>query len=319
MSRTELKLAPVKTEPQKVTQTVLDTFLVTPEIVNKWEKPPFQRPLKINQRMLEVAQEIRETEVIPGVLTIGKLGGKEYLLDGQHRREAFIISECKAGFVDIRTHYFETMAELGREFVKLNSAIVKLKPDDILRGLEGSSEALSEIRKRHPWVGYDQIRRSANSPILSMSLLLRCWMQSAHDSPKSGGAAAAVLANEITFEDAEELCKFLKCAMDAWGRDQEYARLWGGLNLIICMWLYRRLVLVTTPSPRVPRLNREQFTKCLMSVSADSNYVEWLVGRQLGATDRSPAYRKIKEAMVKRLEAELGKKVALPAPAWASH
>ena len=51
------------------------------------------------------------------------------------------------------------MAEMGDAFVALNSRLVNMRPDDILRGLEGSIPALQEIRASCPFVGYDQIRQ----------------------------------------------------------------------------------------------------------------------------------------------------------------
>jgi len=55
-----------------------------------------------------------------------------------------------------------------------------------------------------------------------------------------------------------------------------------------------------------------------MSISADTLYLDWLVGRKLGERDRSPAYDRIKKAFVKRLEQDMGRKPSLPAPAWAN-
>lgn len=59
--------------------------------------------------------------------------------------------------------------------------------------------------------------------------------------------------------------------------------------------------------------------KCLMSVSADSDYLAWLPGRNLSERDRSPCYSRLKVIFSRRLtEDNGGKKQMLPAPAWAS-
>jgi hypothetical protein len=84
------------------------------------------------------------------------------------------------------------------------------------------------------------------------------------------------------------------------------------------MWIYRRMVL-DQYSPKTPRLTKDLFRKCLMSLSADENYLDWLVGRSLGERDRSPAYNRIKAAFAKRIEIETGKKPLMPSPAWSSH
>lgn len=312
-------LRPVRaldTEPKKATRTALDTIEITPESVKEWLKPPFQRPLKMNAKVHALAEQIKlDGGVLPGVITIGVIAGEQYLLDGQHRREAFLLSGCSSGFVDICKHFFTDMAEMGREFVNLNSQLVRLKPDDILRGLEGMSEGLSTIRKQCSFVGYDMIRRSAYAPLLSMSVALRSWFGSENDVPGNPGSAMD-LGARTTADEGEGVAAFLKMAHLAWGRDHEYARLWGSLNLTLCMWLYRRLV-VTPYSVKTQKITKDIFTKCLMSLSADGTYLSWLHGRSLNERERTPGYNRVKAVFVRRLLEETGKKMLLPAPEWA--
>jgi hypothetical protein len=169
-----LKIVKPTTDSEKVTRTVVDTIEITPAVVNAWIVPPFQRHLKINDKVRALAETIKgDGGVIPGVITLGVFERKQYLLDGQHRREAFLMSECQEGYVDIRQHHFDSMAEMGEEFVALNSQLVVMKPDDILRGLEGSCEALQIVRNACPWVGYDQVRRGARAPLLGMAMVMR--------------------------------------------------------------------------------------------------------------------------------------------------
>lgn len=308
------RLVTEQQHPQKVTHTQTDTIHITPEIVKRWKNPPFQRPLKVNKRVEELAKKIAEDGgVLPGMVTLGVLDRERYLIDGQHRREAFLISGCAEGYTDIRLHHFDTMADMGQEFVNLNSQLVRLDADDILRGLESSSTALTAVRKKCPFVGYDNVRRGAGTPLLSMSALLRCWLGSAAEAPTAKGSVTEI-AKIVSNEDAAGIADFLTIAIGAWGKDPEHYRLWGNLNLALCMWLYRRIV-VTRHSPRTTLLTKEQFGKCLMSLAADAHYSEWLLGRQLTERDRPPAYRRIKEAFVKRLAEEMpGKKAVLPAP-----
>lgn len=314
-----LKIAKPSTEAERTTQTTLDTIEITPDLVRSWKLPPFQRPLRTNDKLVSLSQEIaRNDGIVPGVLTLGVLDKQRWLIDGQHRREAFLLSDCLTGYVDVRICHFSSMAEMGEEFVNLNSRIVQMRPDDILRGLEESYPALLRIKKACPFVGYDQIRRSDKGPVLSMSALLRCWYGSVPDVPAGGGTSALRLATTLTNDDADQCSAFLNDAFRAWGRDQAYFRLWGNLNLTLCMWLHRRLVIASqAPGSRVQRLSRDQFTKCMMSLSA-SDYVDWLLGRNSQTRDNSPAYMRIKAVFAKRLEADLGHKVALPSPAWSS-
>jgi len=314
----KLQVVP-KTPAQKVTQTILDTIEITPDAVRAWESPPFQRPLKVNDKVRAIAAEIRANGgVVPGVLTLGRLEGRTYLLDGQHRREAYLLSEVAVGYVDVRIHRFESFADMGEEFVRLNTAIVTLKPDDVLRGLEGACAPMAKIRRLHPFVGFEMIRRNARAPILSMSALLRSWFGSAPETPKSSGLSAVDIAREITGDDADLLSEFLNLAYSAWGRDAEYARLWSTLNLIICMWLFRRLV-VASWSPNVPKLTKEMFGKCLMALSADKHHIDWLHGRVFNSRDRSPCYTRIKAIFAKRIEEETGKRPRLPQPPWGAN
>jgi hypothetical protein len=308
------KIIPIKTH--STTHTRTDTILVSSAVISSWKSPPFQRPLRINAKVLALAEKIKaDGGVIPGVVTLGMLGRDTYLLDGQHRAHAFLLSEMAEGFADVRVHQFTDMGDMGEEFVNLNSRLVNFRPDDILRGLEEALPTLRSIRQKCPYVGYDMIRRGTNSPIMSMSTLLRCWYGSAAETPVASSASALLLAKQMTTDDADMLVKVLGFVEKAWGRDLEYARLWSALNLTLCFWLYRRLV-VAPYSAKTEKMSNDLYIKCLMSVSADSKYIDWLLGRHMSERDRSPAFSKIKIAFVKRIQSETGKKPMLPSPAW---
>ncbi len=306
------------TKAEKHTRTTLDTLELTPDVVNAWILPPFQRELRVNSRVEELAVQIKAHDgVISGVLTLGVLDKKTYLLDGQHRRQAFLLSECPVGYSDVRICHFETLAEMGQEYVRLNSSLVRMKPDDILRGLEQTSEALKHIRQRCPFIGYDHIRYSDKAPILSMSMAIRAWRGAAGEMPSSSacGVSATDLVDLFGMDDARPMADFMLIALGAWGRDESYAKLWNTLNLSLCMWLYRKLVL-TQYSHKVGKMAPETFSRCLMALSANSNYLDWLTGRRLTERDRSPAYARIRSVFIDRIQEDTGKKVFMPAPAW---
>jgi hypothetical protein len=306
--------------PQKRTHTKVDTIEVTPASISNLKSPPFQRPLHVNAKVEALAETIRaDGGVIPGIMTIGIYNGDSFILDGQHRRKAFLISGLTVGYVDVRYRTFDNMADMGEEFVNLNTALVRLRPDDILRGLEGTNPALQLIRKKCPFVGYDMLRRGTSSPIVSMSQMLRCWVISANETPAATAPSAAQIARTFSVEMAQPLIEFLLLCLDAWGRDPEYARLWGALNLTLCMWLYRRVSAVDKTDGRSTRLTRDQFRACIMALSAEGRYLEYLVGRSLGDRDRSPAYDRIKKIIVARFVSDTGKKAYLPQPTWAAH
>jgi len=315
----DLKIAKPATDAEKKTQTTTDTWEFTAATAKTWRSPPFQRPLRVNDKVTTAAAEIKESGgVISGTFTIGIFDKERWLVDGQHRREAFYLSGCPTGYVDVRIIHFDSMADMADEFVRVNSRLVNLKPDDIVRGMEASCEPIAKLRRKCSYVGYDNVRRNERSPVIAMSQLLRCWNGSANDTPRTGGVSAAQLAEQFTMDDCEQLIQFMECAFTAWGRDPQNNRLWSSLNLTLCMWLYRRIHL-TAYSAKTQRVDRDLFTKCLMTVSAAEIYVAWLMGRQLCPRDLAPAYGKLKGLFSTRIEKETDKKAYLPAPSWTSH
>src|SRR5687767_9903420 len=131
-----------KAAPRSV-RSRMDTILLTPAVVAKWKTPPFQRPLKINAKVLALAEALKQSGgVLPGVITLGDVDTDRYVVDGQHRVQAFLLSELTEGYADVRICAFDNLAEMGQEFVDLNSSLVRIGPDDVLRGLEGTHEPL---------------------------------------------------------------------------------------------------------------------------------------------------------------------------------
>jgi len=308
-----------KIKVEKITGTRTDTIEVTAKVIASWEVPPFQRQVKLNARVHEVANElVHNGGVLPGILTIGKFEGKWWRVDGQHRLAAFELSQLEVAYADVRYREYDSIAEMAKDFVDLNSSLVRMKPDDMLRGLESSSEPLKTIRDMCPFVGYDNIRRRLTDPVVSMSVVLRCWNASGRDVPSASGTSVVALASELTQQSADYCIEFLNIAITAWGRDPEYAKLWGALNLTLCMWLFRQVVMkaYSTRSHRVPR---ETFQKLMTALSASSEFLEYLHGRNLNDRDRAPCYRRLKAIMVRRLEAEIGRKTAFPQPEWAAN
>ena len=294
---------------------------VSPETFAQWQHPTgCQRPITINKKVLALVPRIIERGAIPGVITIGVLNGVLYLLDGQHRREAFFRAIEAGGpaevLAEVRYKTFENEADMNAEYADMNSALVKQRPDDILRAREGKSPALQLNRQRCKFVGYDRIRQSAASPILGMSAMLRCWYGSAPETPADGPAANDIALN-LTVEDAAICADFINLAEHAWGRDPEYKRLWGTMNLTLCMWLYRRMVVAPEPGSLV--LTKTQFRAALTSLSANGKYITWILDRKMSERDRSPAYRYIRDIFKTRLLAEGVRRRALssfPTPSW---
>jgi len=312
----QLKIVRPTTEAERRTRTTTDTWLFTPAQLQELVLPPFQRQLRVTPKVAEIAELVKEDGgIIPGVLTIGVLDGKRYLVDGQHRREAFYLSELKEGCVDIRITHFASMGEMATEFRTLNSRIVNMRADDILRAIELENPNIAKIRKARPFVGYDMIRRGERSSLLlSMSATLRCWTGSAHEVPHASGSAAD-LATQVTDDERDHLIGFLGCAHGAWGNDEAFHGLWKNLNLMLCMWIYRRMV-IDAYSKKIKLVSQDQFTRCMMSVSAASAYVDYLVNRPVAKTSLGPTYDRLRNIIVGRIEHDTGKRPFMPSPAW---
>ncbi len=298
---------------------VMDTIEVSEAVFAKWKDPPFQRELRVNAKVRAIVSVIAQDGVIPGVISLGIIGGSTYLIDGMHRKHAFLLSGLKTAYADVRTHTFETMPEMAREFVNLQLQLVRMRPDDILRGMEGATPALARIRTRCPFVGYGHVRHGdqrKNFPIVSMSTLLRAWLAARGETPAYKGTQSALAAAEaITLTDADQLSDFCSLANQSWGQDPEYYRLWTALNVTLCMWFFRSVVLQPY-GPRRLAMTRSQFAKCLMALSADSSYIDWLGGRHLSERDRSPAYGRLKAIFTARIAEDTGAKPMLPVPVW---
>lgn len=314
-----IKLHGVREMPRRAPKSVqskTEAVILTRDAIDSWNAPPFQRPLRMNAKVMELAEGMKSGGgILPGILTLGVLDGHKYLVDGQHRIEAFKVSGLEEVYCEIRMCHFDTMADMADEFVTLNSKLVNMRPDDILRGLEATSTGLMALRAACNFVGYDMIRRGTTAPIVSMSAVLRCWAGAAQEVPSSSYVSAASLAKAFTSEDAAKLAQYLNTAHGAWGRDSEYYRLWGTLNLSLTMWLWRHLVMEKYSAKSVT-ITVQQFAKCMMSLSASSEYLDWLVGRGLSERDRGPCYSRIRSIFSARLEQETGKKAPLPSPAW---
>lgn len=306
---TVIKMPGTREAPKNV-RSVMDTLLLTIGGIDRWKRPAFQREQHMTVKVIALIEELKQNGgVIPGIITLGKLTGETYLIDGQHRIAAFRESGLEEGYADVRICHFDSMAEMGEEFVKLNSALVRMKNEDILRGLEGMNPHLAAIRRKCPFIGYDHVRivppgTTGSKVLLSMAVAIRTWYGS-EKTPTTGPSSPAS-ANMLNETDVKMITDFFAACFEAWSNDKSNFKLWGSLNLCILMWLWRRVVLGQDAAQRHGgskplRLTRDQFVACMMTLSADGRYSDWLVGRSLGDRDRGPCYTRIRETFVRRL------------------
>lgn len=309
----------------KADRSKMETILLTPAILESWTLPPFQAPLRLNAKVHQIGDELRNQGGIPvisGVITLGILPNDTalYLLDGQHRRAAAMESGKTEFLADVRVKAFDSMEEMAKEFLELNTSISKKSPDDQLRALSESCKPLQFIAKECPFIGYRYIRANLDSPVIGMAAALRRWHGSGFETPAVGGASGSAinLALKFTVEDAEQLVRFMQVVFAAWGKDIENRTLWQALNMTMCMWMWRVLVLDRdrTGSRRYAVLTVDQYRHCLMAVSADAEYVAWLAGRNMAERDRAPCYRRLRAAFISHLQSEMRGKVKMPQPLW---
>lgn len=318
---THLRLTPkLSGDAERATKTTLDTIEITGRLVGSWKSPPFQRTLTINQKVKHLIEEVRRDGVIPGVLTLGILDDVVYVVDGQHRLNACLQADLPVAYADVRWHYFDSMAAMAAEYVRINTPLVRLRPDDVLKGLEQSNVYLKRIRSKCPYIGYDVVRRTQHSPVLSMSTFLRVWFGTRAESPVLWGSALMV-AEQLDDQETDAAIEFIQTCFEAWHRDVEYSKLYGSLNLILCGWLWRNVVKATQPKQkkgisRCDKMTIDQFKRGMMSLSAASDYLEWLVGRRISDHDRAPAYGRMKSILVNRYLQDQKSKLRLPQPAW---
>src|SRR5262245_8808742 len=105
----------------------LECLLLTSLDFDKWHRHPYQRPIQENQKVHELAEEIRlNGVVIPGVLTLGRIPNdpRLYGVDYQHRVAAARISGLSEFIAEVRTKNYPNIAALAKDSVKLNSRLV---------------------------------------------------------------------------------------------------------------------------------------------------------------------------------------------------
>jgi hypothetical protein len=208
---------------------------------------------------------------------------------------------------------------MAKDFTELNDSLVRMRKDDILRAAMENSPALRRIIEQCPFVGFENVRRATSrSKLVSMSAVLNCWVGSAAETPTSSGGTIDLPDDEVA-----NLCVFLNLCEAAWGHDPENDGLWRNLNLMMCMWMFRRLVL-KVPTGIGKKLTHftmpaDQFKRCLSGLANNKPYNDdFLIGRGTHERDRAPCYRRLKELFTRRLhiDSHTNRKIRFPKPAW---
>lgn len=301
------------TPVEKRTNVKAETQLVNDAFWSSLKRPDWQRNVKENRAVIELAEQYRNKTMTmhQGSIVVGIVDGEKYLVDGQHRRLAQEIAGVEEMYAVVEYHWCQDMEELSKLWDLKNRQINKTKSNDILKSKENRSTVLQIIRaKTNGRVGYD-------SNGLSMSQVIRMWAGTGSPIPTTtGGIPAERVIEFMKDEDAYQLADFINACHSAWGSTKEVLPLWRTPNLITCAWLYRRLLIDKTSTSRTSAFTRALFVKCLMSLGADSTYVSWLVGRNWVPNQRSQVYLRVKRLFAARYKAETGTQPQLPQPNW---
>lgn len=311
-------LMPVPRSVPKRDLAQTEVKLVTPEKMAEWQLPPFQRGFKptddvhkaAGDMQLEAAHDPEEAFcTIPGIITVGVFKGDKYLLDGQHRRGAFIIAagevivhggvSVKNALVEVRQKAFATMREMAEEYKELNSKLRVTTADDVLKAIAYDDPNMIRIAEACPWIGYDLTGKENRAKyLLSMSAAIRTWIGSNGVVPSNGPKASEIVEKMMSSEMASQIVDFFSACVEAGWLAPQAKRLWSTLNLGIVMWMWRRLVLGESVQrshggikPMV--MTREEFVVC-MAYLVEEKYLHDLVGRSLQYRDRVPCYDRIK-------------------------
>jgi hypothetical protein len=292
---------------------------MTIDEANQLHAPPFQRPMRLKSRQLKVVAEIiRNENILPGVITLGKVENDPltYLVDGQHRIEAFNRSGIEIVTAKIDMMMFKDMNEMSLQFDRLNTPIAKMSANDRLKSMSFTNPVIHMIMEECSFVGFHHTQLGQNAAkVLQLSVALRSWKSGKSKFVGVGSHDAVIIGETISEEEAKDLIKFLKASHKAFGNDKEYFSLWGNLNLSIVAWLWIRLILERVP--RVTAITEEDFVRCMMSLGSDNAYVPWLKGKNLSVHSRSPCYTRVKDIFAKRLREEgYDKRILFPGAEW---
>jgi len=305
----------------------VDYVMITVAEIESWCLPEFQREFKHNAKVAKFTEGLKANQEIAGIITLGYIAGKFvlYKVDGQHRLNAALACAVATGNPEFIAHIhikrYRDFSEMADDFTKLNDSLVNMRKDDILRAAMENSPMLQRIVAECPHVGFDNVRRATTrSKTLSMSAALNCWIGSAAETPTSTSKSGVP---ELSDEETGNLRAFLNLSYAAWSNDPANDQLWKNLNLTMCMWMFRRLVLkAADPNKKLTHttMPADAFKRCLARVSADRIYnEEFLRGRGMKERDRAPCYKRLKEIFTKCLHEEkfnAGKTIKYPKPAW---
>src|SRR5580704_4923509 len=138
-----------KREAPKSERSAMETLILTPELIKEWKVPIFQRELRVTPKVKALAAELAAGKyALDGVLTLGKVANDPttWIIDGQHRLHAFLMSGIAEVISDVRYCFYDTKKEASDAYYIAQDHLARMRPDDGLRALELGLVPLQIIR-----------------------------------------------------------------------------------------------------------------------------------------------------------------------------
>lgn len=333
-----------KSEIERDTDCVMLQATVTRQQLENWIEPDFQRRTYKNKNtealtaMFNARLDAGLKVKIPSTISFGRLkSGSEryngrlysdqelYTTDGLQRRGSALASRANEFSVCIRVEFFEQMNKMSEAFWHLNTNLVTMRPDDKLKAMSIEIPVVKALMTCRPGlIAFLGGKGGSKGRVMSCAKVLSNWYLSGRETPTNSAPAVTDIATEFPHDEIGPLTRFVMMADDAWEYNyQNNSRLRGQACMVICMWMYRHLVLnPVNPQKRHVRLEEKDFFKMLECLNVPK-FATW-VGTSMDK-DRHKAFSLIKEHFRVHLNEENAKRVKeglkklttnLPDPAW---
>lgn len=285
-----LKPPPPLTATDRATRSRSTIVRITPRLVGNladpnggfnggvtggvWKLPPWARTPKVNKTVLQVADDLKKFPHLKSTLVLGVYDGCIWKIDCNHRLLGFLYSELECITAHCIFHYCDSHEEMY-EFYKIYQRHIRTPTkDDNLKGFEITHPPLKYISSKCRFVTYNSIGDDAHRRI-KMSTVVQAWYDSVPYIPRHVKGNVEEQAAGLTKENAEKIVEFLLACRDGLGLDQ--AVLWKQVNIVLLMWLYRRLVwgetsLEEEEDQEYSTFTKDQFINGIMGLQANSYY-----------------------------------------------
>lgn len=305
---------------------------LTPAVINGWQTPYWQRPIRYNVKVRAMIEEMQRTPRLDSMLVVGVIKKRNrlhlFLVDGHHRKSAFNRAGIPYLNIDVKFVYVETMGEMSELYLRCQDQISRSTADNNLKGLAVTHSQLADIESECGCITYDGVRLGTSTASVSMSTIVQIWYDSLLDPPKknvgSPPKSITELASGLTKKDAEKITEFVLLCKDRFGFSKHSSGLWKHINLTLCLWLYRIMVWREgwdegEDYSRVTALTPDQFGTGLLGLMND-RYYQTLNKKSLGSVvDRKDAYLSISRLFSSNLTAcGVVSRPRLPKPPWAA-